>query len=85
MPSENTPGYGVENPRLVGNPKDWGEGWAIYITRILKILKIFKFFQAKTGLLTELSKRQFWNGVLTELLFSISHRLHRLHRLHRFY
>ena len=27
------------------------------------------FFQAKTGLLTELSKRQFWNGFLTELLF----------------
>jgi hypothetical protein len=75
MPSENTPGYGVENPKLVGNPKDWGEGWAI--SKILKNLKRFKFFQAKTGLLTELSKRQFWNGVLTELLFSISHRLHR--------
>jgi hypothetical protein len=47
MPSENTPGYGVENPRLVGNPKDWGEGWAI--SKILKNLKRFKFFQVKTG------------------------------------
>ena len=35
MPSENTPGYGVENPRLVGNPKDWGEGWAIYKVLLL--------------------------------------------------